>query len=112
MLLNFGHTFGHAIEQHHNYKLKHGYCVALGMDLAIRYGVKKGFTNKNVIALLKDLYKKYNLEEFQGDSSIYLNNIKYDKKNYQNYLNFIVLKNVGQAKIIKINEEDIYELSC
>ena len=41
MLLNFGHTFGHAIEQHHNYKLKHGYCVALGMDLV--FAMEKRF---------------------------------------------------------------------
>lgn len=111
MLLNFGHTFGHAIEQYHNYELKHGHCVAFGMDLAIRYGIKNNLTNEKVIDALKVLYNKYNLKEFQGDSNVYLNNIKHDKKNYQDHLKFIILKNIGDAKIIEINEEDLNDLS-
>src|SRR5207237_93194 len=35
--LNFGHTFGHAIEAASNYTLAHGECVALGMIAACRF---------------------------------------------------------------------------
>lgn len=110
MLLNFGHTFGHAIEQYHDYKLRHGYCVALGMDLAIRFGIKINRTNKKIPSVLKALYKKYNLVEFKGDSNVYLKNIKYDKKNYNEHLNFVILKEIGQAEIIKIKEENLNDL--
>lgn len=111
MLLNFGHTFAHAIEQYHNYEIKHGFCVAKGMDLAVRYGIKTNQTNENVKVVLKKLYSKYNLKMFNTDSNKYLKNLKYDKKNKDENLNFIILKDIGEAKIIKIKEEDLNDLS-
>ena len=39
-LLNFGHTFGHAIESAAGYKIPHGECVAIGMRAAIELGVQ------------------------------------------------------------------------
>ncbi|MCL2350745.1 MAG: 3-dehydroquinate synthase, partial [Defluviitaleaceae bacterium] len=39
-LLNFGHTFGHAIESFLNFSFPHGHCVALGMVCALDYSVK------------------------------------------------------------------------
>ncbi len=36
-ILNFGHTFGHALERHYNYKILHGHSVALGMVLASQF---------------------------------------------------------------------------
>lgn len=111
MLLNFGHTFGHAIEQYHNYEINHGYCVAQGMNLAIRYGIKIKETSKDVLPLLEKLYLKYNLKTFKGNSDLYLKNIKYDKKHKNEHLYFVLLKKVGEAKIIKIKEEDLNDLS-
>jgi 3-dehydroquinate synthase len=41
-LLNFGHTFGHAIEAESGYKMLHGEAVALGMVLAFRFSAERG----------------------------------------------------------------------
>jgi len=41
-LLNYGHTFGHAIELLKNYTLGHGHCVSIGMAIMSRACVKKG----------------------------------------------------------------------
>lgn len=111
MVLNFGHTFGHAIEQYHNYDLKHGYCVGLGMDLAIKLGMKLNKTNIKDLDIIKRLYDKYNLQQFKGDSNKYIENIKYDKKNLQKGIHFIIIKDIAKVEIITINEEDLYDLS-
>ena len=41
-LLNYGHTFGHAIELLKNFRLGHGHCVSIGMSIMARACVKKG----------------------------------------------------------------------
>ncbi len=41
-LLNYGHTFGHAIELLNNFQLGHGHCVSIGMAIMSRACVKKG----------------------------------------------------------------------
>ena len=41
-LLNFGHTFGHAIELLSDFRLGHGHCVSIGMAIMARACVKKG----------------------------------------------------------------------
>ncbi|HLT00395.1 MAG TPA: 3-dehydroquinate synthase, partial [Acholeplasma sp.] len=38
MYLNFGHTFGHAIERHYDYAIKHGVAVAYGMLMSLKEG--------------------------------------------------------------------------
>lgn len=110
MLLNFGHTFGHAIEQHYNYELKHGFCVGLGMDLAIRFGIEKGLTNKEVLKTLEILYDKYNLKMFEGNANKFVKYFKYDKKHRKNDLYFIILKDIGKAERIKVSKEALYDL--
>ncbi|HET9640293.1 MAG TPA: 3-dehydroquinate synthase [Allosphingosinicella sp.] len=41
-LLNFGHTFGHALEAESGFDLLHGEAVALGMALAFRFSAERG----------------------------------------------------------------------
>jgi len=41
-LLNYGHTFGHAIELLNNFQLGHGHCVSIGMAIMSRACVKNG----------------------------------------------------------------------
>ncbi|MEM4523287.1 MAG: 3-dehydroquinate synthase [Nitrososphaeria archaeon] len=54
-ILNFGHTFGHAIEKLSNYRIKHGYAVSIGMVMACKVAEKiLDFKQTNdVIKLLK-----------------------------------------------------------
>ncbi len=57
--LNFGHTFGHAIEAQSGYALRHGEAVALGMvaelDLAMRYAGLASSDRERVETVLRDL---------------------------------------------------------
>ena len=68
-ILNFGHTFGHAIEAHHKYKdISHGAAITLGMIIAARVSFFEGHISekqlKNVIEIIDSLnlnsdFKKY-----------------------------------------------------
>lgn len=48
VVLNFGHTLGHAIESLSRYRVRHGEAVGLGMLYALDVGVKLGVTPREV----------------------------------------------------------------
>ena len=89
-LLNFGHTFGHAIESATNYKIPHGICVAYGCLIAFWISKKKNFlTNQN--------YLKYEkIIKIFIDKKINFNILKFkkavlrDKKANKNKIGFIL----------------------
>lgn len=56
-LLNFGHTFGHALEAANEYRadLLHGEAVALGMALAFRFGAAQGITPQADAQLVSEM---------------------------------------------------------
>lgn len=103
MLLNFGHTLGHAIEQHYNYKkYSHGEAVAIGMYQISKISESLGLTDKGTSASIKRILEIYNLP-FQMDVDIddVLDTINLDKKKLGNTLNVILLKEIGEAEIYK-----------
>lgn len=107
MLLNFGHTFGHAIEKLHNFKgISHGRAVAIGMYIACTIGESLSITEKGTAQRLKDLLVKlelpcddiHTLEEIVDATDL-------DKKSMGKMLNIIFLKEMGKA-IIKQEERN------
>lgn len=111
MFLNFGHTFGHSIEQAHHYEIKHGFCVAMGMDLALQLGIHLKETNPNLLTEYYQLSDKIGLPRFEGNKTNYIEQIKYDKKHKNGKIYFVLLKEVGQPIICPISEESLYDLS-
>ena len=105
MLLNFGHTFGHAIELKYGYK--HGEAVAIGMLMAIRMGIDLGVTPEYCYKEILDILKIYNLPVEEYDYKKYLHDVFYDKKNIAGTINFIFLEDLGNAIIYKLTEEEI-----
>ena len=59
--LNFGHTFGHAIETVSHYAYAHGECVALGMVAAARLAVALNMLDQNSADRIAALIKKAGL---------------------------------------------------
>jgi 3-dehydroquinate synthase len=104
MLLNFGHTYGHAIERKFNYETyKHGEAISYGMLLAIEEGIRQKITPPHVydevkqvlfnIGLVKEpLFKKETLDPY----------ILTDKKNTSNKFHFVCLKDIGESVITKL----------
>lgn len=107
MLLNFGHTLGHAIEQYYNYtKYSHGEGVAIGMYAISKISEEKGLTKKGTSQRIKDILVKYNLP-YELDINIeeILEAINLDKKKLGNNLNVIILKEIGNSEIYKTTAE-------
>ena len=110
MLLNFGHTIGHAIEKHFNYeKYTHGEAVAIGMYEITKKSEELGISKKGTTDLIKELLIKYNLpyEMKNIDQEKILEAIGLDKKNIGSKLNIILLKNIGESFIKQMDKEEI-----
>ena len=107
MTLNFGHTFGHAIELKYHYK--HGEAVAIGMLMAIKLGIDLGITPKECYDKIYNILKLYNLPTKEYNYKDYLEDILYDKKNIAGTINFILLDKLGNSIIYKLTEKDIKE---
>ncbi len=107
MTLNFGHTFGHAIELKYGYK--HGEAVAIGMLMAIRMGIDLKITEESCYSELESILKLYNLPCESYDYKNYIEDIFYDKKNIAGTINFIFLTHLGECVIYKLTEAEIKE---
>lgn len=115
-ILNFGHTFGHAIEVTGNYKVSHGHSVALGMVMITKLSVKSGKTNEEVLKSLIKMLKDFELpteiaeiSEFSkmSDEDIMdkiSNAVIYDKKHDGDELYVVIADSIGSSKIIKYEE--------
>ena len=107
MILNFGHTFAHAIEAKNKYskKITHGESVLIGMILAIKLSIfKKRCTFKVLKRILKIYYDNnlaYLLKDISNDRWIrnLIPYLKYDKKNNDEKINFLLLKDIGKTEL-------------
>jgi 3-dehydroquinate synthetase len=107
-LLNFGHTFGHALESYFDYseKLLHGEAVSLGMVLAARFSMEEGYLSGNKVDDIKDHLNAMKLPTLitqiysdKLDVVKILRFMKQDKKVVGNNINLILLKDIGNGFI-------------
>jgi 3-dehydroquinate synthase len=96
--LNFGHTFGHAIEK--TLGLPHGESIALGMVVASQLSKKFcGLPNQDAERLIK-LLARYHLPVTTDAAPAQLKNaIRKDKKRYGDSIKFVLLERIGQCVI-------------
>ena len=122
MMLNFGHTFAHAIEVKNNYskKITHGEAVLSGMILATRLSVIKKVCSNNTLKQISNIYLQNNLSYLFKNFSNYKNvkelipYLKNDKKNNDDKINFILLKKIGRTALpnkSKISVKSLIKLS-
>lgn len=109
MLLNFGHTIGHAIEKYFNYeKYSHGEAVSVGMYWITKKSEEMGITEKGTSDKIKGALENYGIEYtiLHLDREEIIKNILVDKKNISGKLNLILLKDIGNAFIYTIPEQE------
>lgn len=98
MVLNFGHTIGHAFELAGNYETwSHGQGVAAGMNWATQIGVGLGVT-PDIVEPIQNILEKYDLPiDIPCPWDTLTNAVLRDKKNLGGKINLIVLESLGHA---------------
>lgn len=105
-LLNFGHTFGHAIEKTKG--ISHGKAVSLGIVIVNAIAVKAGFLTPKKAARILNLLDKIGLPtDAPSNINALLPILKKDKKKVGNELSLILLKDIGKGFIYTIPLEQI-----
>ncbi|MGA9033690.1 MAG: 3-dehydroquinate synthase [Sulfuricaulis sp.] len=99
-LLNFGHTFGHAIETGLGYGTwLHGEAVAAGMVMAAELSARNGMIDQIALGRIRDLVSRAGLPVAGPDMSPdrYLELMAIDKKVARGRIRFVVLEGIGRS---------------
>ncbi len=102
MLLNFGHTIGHAVESFEHYEgHSHGEAVAIGMHTITQISEAAGVTKPGTAKALRQVLQEYGLPyEIEPYRIIdLLPAIRIDKKNLGDTLKIILIKELGKGII-------------
>lgn len=100
MILNFGHTTGHAIEAD-GYRYRHGEAVAFGMVAAMQLSALLGRLPAERLAELERLIESAGLPvRFDGDIARVLERLARDKKNVDGSLHWILPKDGGGVEVV------------
>lgn len=108
-LLNFGHTFGHAIEKLSNFAVSHGEAVAKGMVIAARLAPLCGYCDiaDELSALLQrygfDLSCNYSADDMYAS-------ILSDKKRRGGTISVVLPRSLGDCVLHTLAVEDLKEL--
>ena len=114
MILNFGHTFAHAIEAQNNYskKINHGEAVIMGMMMATKLSYIKKLCSLNTLEQLEQVYSsnniKYDIKKYfrKNEYNKIIDYMCADKKNNDKKINLILLKKIGQT-----TQPNMYKIS-
>ncbi len=105
--LNYGHTLGHVIESLSNYEIPHGLAVVLGMMLSNELSVENNLLDKEQKNLINKLCRNLLTEKVMQilramklDSL--LERIRQDKKVESSHVNFVMLKEMGDIRFVKL----------
>jgi len=107
-ILNFGHTFGHAIELQKS--VKHGFAVASGMELATWFSFEKGLISlvetDRIISLLNrfGLLEKHDIPDDKIEQLIL-----HDKKKTGSEIHFVFTNGIGKAIVQKISIAEVID---
>ena len=101
MILNFGHTFGHALEKLTGFSsLSHGLAVGIGMVMAGEVGESLGVTEKGAAARIRRVLESYGMPTASAfDFAKVVEATALDKKSFGKTLNLILLKQIGESVI-------------
>jgi 3-dehydroquinate synthase len=107
-ILNFGHTFGHAIEMQTG--VKHGYAVAAGMELATEFSMERGLIDGYGRSRIINILEKFGLVlkyDISWDKIEPL--VMHDKKKSGSEIHFVFASGIGKAIVEKITVGEVID---
>ncbi len=110
MLLNFGHTLGHAVESLSGYrKLLHGEAVSMGMVFAAGRSEDLGLAPSGTRARIEALLRRSELPTILPPFArrAYLSALAVDKKKRGARIHFVALRGIGQAESVPLLPAEI-----
>ncbi|MRI83034.1 MAG: 3-dehydroquinate synthase [Nitratiruptor sp.] len=109
--LNYGHTFGHVIENETGYKeFLHGEAVAMGMVMANNLAMRLGLLEPQEAEAIEDLLKRYDLPTRYkvANPEAFYQRFFLDKKSTNRQIAFVLPKGIGDFTIKRgIDREDV-----
>ena len=113
-VMNYGHSFGHAIESATNFAIPHGVAVTIGMDMANYQSYKMGRVSKQEFdqwhSILKQNYSE--VSQVPIDLDLFLSAIRKDKKNIGMDLTLILVSNKGPIEKVKVSADETFLNNC
>ena len=107
-LLNFGHTFGHAVEKCSGYAVTHGKAVAIGMVMAAHIAEKMGICSSDCCRKIENMLTSFELPHKTGLSGTeLLNAIISDKKRSLEEITLVLPEEIGSCVLKKIPVKDL-----
>jgi len=109
-LLNFGHTWGHAVEKEN--KIPHGQAVSIGMAFAASLSVHLGNLKETELNDIHLLLQEYKLPlNMELDKNRVFDTLLRDKKKEKDKMNFVLLKTIGKAFVKEMDTDVIKEFA-
>ncbi len=113
LILNFGHTFGHALERLTKYrKFHHGEAIAVGMNLAACISQKLGFCTRETAMEVEDGVRKMDLPLLPPSfaKQEWIRALEVDKKSREGMIQFVFLKRIGEVVVEAISPRALVKL--
>ncbi len=110
-ILNYGHTFGHAIEHAENYRWRHGAAVSVGMVFAAELSRLAGKLDPTVVDRHRAILSGLGLPiTYRGtDFESMLVTMRKDKKARGDNLRMIVLEDIGRPVVLQNPDPQLLE---
>ncbi len=106
LILNYGHSFGHALEKITKYKIPHGLAVAHGINISNFISLKKKYINLNIYKdVEKEMSKIVDLKKIKKiNLNSFMETLKKDKKNKNNQIRVVLTKGYGKMFLKSFKE--------
>jgi 3-dehydroquinate synthetase len=112
MILNFGHTFGHAVESFHRFRVSHGKCVSIGMALATEISLGRDLIHGSQAERMNRTLRRiapYRVE--LPPEEVAWDFMRHDKKNRNQQTVFVLTEGPGKPLIVSDVSREEFSLA-